>query len=98
MTSQQNDRGQQPGTSPQRGGRAGSASRRTLRRVGVGTAGGLLVVVGVVLLVLPGPGLLVIAAGLAVLATEFTWAKRLLVRVRARIAAARSGVRRRARR
>lgn len=36
--------------------------------------GGSLVVVGVVLCVLPGPGLLLIIAGLAVLATEFAWA------------------------
>lgn len=93
MTSPQNHRRQQSTFSLR--SRAGSASGRTLRRVGVGVAGGLLIIVGVVLLVLPGPGLLVIAAGLAVLATEFTWASRLLVRLRARIASARSGARRR---
>ena len=36
--------------------------------------GGTLVFFGVLLLVLPGPGLLVIIAGLAVLATEFAFA------------------------
>lgn len=40
------------------------------------------ILVGVALLVLPGPGLLVIAAGFAILATEFTWAQRLLEKVK----------------
>ncbi|HVD15451.1 MAG TPA: PGPGW domain-containing protein [Actinomycetota bacterium] len=52
------------------------------RRIGVLVVGLALLVVGVVLLVLPGPGLLVILAGLALLATEYAWARRLLVRVR----------------
>ena len=37
-----------------------------------------LLVLGGVMLVTPGPGWLTIAAGLALLATEFVWAKRLL--------------------
>ena len=37
-----------------------------------------LLVLGGVMLVTPGPGWLTIAAGLALLATEFAWAKRLL--------------------
>lgn len=48
---------------------------RNTRRVAVATVGCALVLGGVVLLVLPGPGLLVIITGLAVLATEFAWAK-----------------------
>lgn len=46
---------------------------------------------GVVLLVTPGPGWLVILSGLAVLAAEFLWARRLLDRLKAapgRVAAA----------
>lgn len=42
-----------------------------------------LVAVGILLLVLPGPGLIVIVLGLALLAGEFVWANRLLVRVKA---------------
>lgn len=38
---------------------------------------------GVMLLVLPGPAFLVIPIGLAVLALEFEWARRLLRRARA---------------
>ena len=36
--------------------------------------------VGFALLVLPGPAFLVIPAGLAILATEFIWAERILTR------------------
>jgi tellurite resistance protein TerC len=44
--------------------------------------GGTVLVVGVAMIVLPGPAFVVIPAGLAILATEFVWARRLLVRVR----------------
>jgi uncharacterized protein (TIGR02611 family) len=51
-------------------------------RIGVTVAGVAVVVLGVVLLPLPGPGWLVIFAGLGVLATEYAWAAALLQRVR----------------
>ena len=41
---------------------------------------------GHALLVLPGPGLLVIGGGLAILATEFIWAKRALRRAKGAVA------------
>jgi uncharacterized protein (TIGR02611 family) len=47
-------------------------------RVGVGIVGGLVVAFGLVTIPLPGPGWLTVIAGLFVLATEFTWAERLL--------------------
>ncbi|MGY1750438.1 TIGR02611 family protein [Modestobacter sp. SYSU DS0511] len=47
-------------------------------RVGVGLVGGLVVAVGIVTIPLPGPGWLTVIAGLFVLASEFTWAERLL--------------------
>jgi len=53
-----------------------------VRRAVVAVVGGLLLLVGVALLVLPGPGLLVIAAGVAVLSLEFPWARRVLDRIR----------------
>jgi tellurite resistance protein TerC len=55
---------------------------RPLRRIAVAFVGGTVVAVGVVMLVLPGPAVLVIPAGLAILSTEFRWAGRLLERVR----------------
>lgn len=51
---------------------------RSSKRVAVLVLGGALVVGGMVMLVLPGPGFLVIIGGLAVLATEFAWAAFLL--------------------
>jgi uncharacterized protein (TIGR02611 family) len=59
--------------------------RRTLDltyRIGVFVVGGLIVLAGLAMLVLPGPGWLVIILGVAVLATEFAWAERLLARVK----------------
>ncbi len=46
-----------------------------LRWVMVAVVGATLVIVGIALLVLPGPGIPLIIAGLAILATEFTWAE-----------------------
>jgi len=37
---------------------------------------------GLALLILPGPGILIIVLGLAVLATEFIWARRILKKLR----------------
>ncbi len=51
---------------------------RSSKRVAVLVLGGALLAGGVAMLVLPGPGLLVIIGGLAVLATEFAWAAYLL--------------------
>lgn len=50
----------------------------TAYRVGVGIVGGLVLVAGVLMIPYPGPGWLVVFAGLAILATEFAWAGRLL--------------------
>ena len=47
-------------------------------RVAVGIVGAAVVVLGFVLIPLPGPGWLIVFAGLAILATEFVWAERLL--------------------
>jgi uncharacterized protein (TIGR02611 family) len=51
---------------------------RSSKRIVVLVVGLALVAGGVALLVLPGPGLLVIIAGLAVLASEFAWAETML--------------------
>ncbi len=47
-------------------------------RVGVGIVGGLIVALGLATIPFPGPGWLTVIAGLFVLASEFTWAERLL--------------------
>lgn len=57
---------------------------KTARKVVVGVIGFTVVIIGVVLLVLPGPAFIVIPAGLAILALEFAWARHWLKIVRAR--------------
>ena len=54
-----------------------------VRWVVIGLVGSTLVVAGVAMLVLPGPGLLTVFAGVAILAAEFTWAEILLRRMKA---------------
>lgn len=53
-------------------------------RIVVGFVGGVIVIAGVVLMPLPGPGILVVLAGLAILGTQFEWAQDLLDRARTR--------------
>jgi uncharacterized protein (TIGR02611 family) len=74
--------------------RARHLDRSRLYRVPFALAGFTVVLVGVALLVLPGPGLLVIAVGLGMLALEFTWAERVLERTLERMTATGSRVRR----
>ncbi|MEW6158778.1 MAG: PGPGW domain-containing protein, partial [Verrucomicrobiota bacterium] len=45
--------------------------------------GGTVVLIGLALVILPGPAFVVIPAGLAILATEFAWARRWLHRAKA---------------
>lgn len=59
---------------------------RTLRRVVVGVIGGTIVLLGIALIVLPGPAFIVIPLGLLVLGSEFAWARRLLRRGKEMIA------------
>ncbi len=63
------------------------------RRIGVTAAGAALVVAGAVMLVTPGPGTLVLLAGIALLATEYLWARRLLEKVREKAGEVREAVR-----
>ena len=53
-----------------------------MKKFFIALIGGTVLLVGVALLVLPGPGLPIIVAGLAILATEFFWAKRALRRAK----------------
>lgn len=54
-------------------------------RVAVGILGGTLSVIGLLLVPLPGPGWLVVFLGLAVLGTEFGWAKRIAAWLKRRL-------------
>ncbi len=52
--------------------------KRKARKVAVFVVGGTVLLIGIALLVLPGPAFIVIPAGLAILALEFAWARRWL--------------------
>jgi uncharacterized protein (TIGR02611 family) len=67
---------------------------KTARKLVVGIIGGTVLLVGVVMLVTPGPGLVLIPAGLAILATEFVVAARVLKKMRrhARAIAKKAGI------
>lgn len=56
-------------------------------------AGSVLLAVGIALLVLPGPGIPLVVAGLALLGTQFPWARRALEWLRARAKRAVAAVR-----
>ena len=53
-----------------------------VRRVFLIIAGFTLLLAGLVMLVTPGPGMLVIFLGLGLLAAEFVWARRLMERIK----------------
>jgi Putative transmembrane protein (PGPGW) len=55
----------------------------SLRKLVVGIIGGTVLLIGVALIVLPGPAFIVIPVGLAILATEFAWARSALARAKA---------------
>jgi len=57
-----------------------------MKKVIVALVGGTVLLVGMALLVLPGPGLPIIAVGIAILATEFLWARRALKNAKGTVA------------
>lgn len=76
-------------------GRTRSSSVRRLRALVIGSA---IILVGIVISPLPGPGLSVLGAlGLAILASEFVWARRLKIELRQRSGPARARLQRVAR-
>jgi uncharacterized protein (TIGR02611 family) len=61
---------------------------RTLRQVKklvVAVVGFTLLIAGIAMILLPGPAFIFIPAGLAILATEFLWAKKLLQKVKEKL-------------
>jgi uncharacterized protein (TIGR02611 family) len=69
---------------------------KVARRVVIAIVGATVVVLGIVMIVTPGPGLVVIPIGLAILSLEFAWARAWLRRLRRVISS--NGVSARARR
>ena len=61
------------------------------RKIIVGVIGGTIVLAGVILLVTPGPAMVVIPIGLLILASEFAWARHVLRRGKRVVEKARRG-------
>ena len=55
------------------------------KRLIIIVAGFTVLIIGVAMIVLPGPAVVVIPLGLAILATEFIWARTLLTKVKERV-------------
>jgi ribosome-associated translation inhibitor RaiA len=66
------------------GATTASSPLRMARKIAVAVIGLSVLAIGIALIVLPGPALVVIPVGLAILATEFLWARRLLHRLKER--------------
>ncbi len=58
---------------------------RTGRKIAVALIGGAVLLAGIAMIVLPGPAIIAIPAGLGILAIEFEWANRWLVAAELRI-------------
>jgi UPF0716 family protein affecting phage T7 exclusion len=69
-----------------------------MRRVAITLAGGVVILAGVAMLVLPGPGILTIVLGLMILGSEFEFARRWVATIKMRTRQALDYARRRGRR
>jgi tellurite resistance protein TerC len=57
-----------------------------MKKIVTAVIGLTVLAIGIALLVLPGPGLPIVAAGLAILGTEFLWARRALRNAKGKLA------------
>ena len=55
---------------------------RSGKRIAITVVGFSVLIAGIIMMVTPGPGVLVIVAGLAILASEWAWAERALDRAK----------------
>ena len=62
--------------------RTGEITYRMARRIVISVIGGTLLLLGIALIVLPGPAFIMIPVALAVLSLEFAWARNWLLAVR----------------
>jgi len=60
----------------------GDVSYKLARRIVIAVIGGTVLLGGIIMLATPGPGLVLILLGLAILAVEFAWAKLWLAKVK----------------
>lgn len=58
---------------------------KKVRRLVIAVLGFTVLLIGVAMIITPGPSTLVIVLGLAILATEFIWARRLLNQIKGQL-------------
>ena len=61
------------------------SSYNLARRIAIAIVGSTVLIIGIVMVVTPGPAIILIPVGLAILSIEFAWARVWLQRVRERI-------------
>jgi uncharacterized protein (TIGR02611 family) len=66
---------------------------KQIKKIIVAVIGFTILIIGLMLLVLPGPAFIVIPIGLAILATEFLWARKILDKVKEKIKAGKDKLR-----
>lgn len=59
-------------------------SMKRFKRMIVAVIGFTLLLIGIVMIILPGPAFIIIPVGLAILSTEFIWAEKLLKKVKSK--------------
>src|SRR5918994_2867213 len=60
----------------------GIVVKRAVKRYSIAAVGFLVLAIGILLMPLPGPGVLIVLLGVVILATQFEWAERRVEQVR----------------
>jgi uncharacterized protein (TIGR02611 family) len=55
---------------------------KKLKKIIIATIGFTVLIIGIIMIVFPGPAIVMIPLGLSILATEFLWAKKLLDKIK----------------
>lgn len=58
---------------------------KQVKRLIVTAVGFTVLLIGIAMIILPGPAFIIIPIGLAILATEFIWARKLLKKVKSKL-------------
>jgi tellurite resistance protein TerC len=71
-----------------------SVTYRVAKRIAIGIVGGSVLLIGILMIVLPGPAFVVIPLGLGILGLEFAWARGWLQKAKDKAAALARGPKR----
>ncbi len=51
--------------------------KRKIKKIIISIVGGILLIIGIIMIIVPGPAYLIIPAGLGILGSEYMWARKL---------------------